>query len=328
MMMRGRPAILVIALVFTIASITFWWHSTDRYGQHGEISSLISSVKTSLTPSANNFDIQDRVAVIIETRPLLTLIPLILHFANVLGPQWPIMMFTQASTVRTLSVFGQGSAPFARMVASGQIKLVELPSDQYTGNYVGISHFLASKWFWAQFGSAEYMFLFQTDSMICSNSAMKVEDFFGYDFVGAAHPFILEAFNGGLSLRNVTLSRIIVDKYPIEDDIGEGTIDLGAFEDVWFCDKMKKMNATFPSRQLANKFSVDYFYTERPLGYHGINKGQHVEKLNETYAWCPEARLGASQEVLNLTEEETARLGPVIEDGETKGGAFLPFGIH
>lgn len=170
------------------------------------------------------------------------------------------------------------------------------------------------------------MFLFQTDSMICANSAQKVEDFFEYDFIGAAHPYILGAFNGGLSLRNITLSREIVEKYDIGDDIGEGTNDLGAFEDAWFCDKMKNMNAKFPSRALAGQFSVDYVWTERPLAYHGINKGAHLDRLNETYAWCPEAMLAAAQDELVLSKEEEERL-PQTEDGETEGGASIPFSV-
>lgn len=325
--MKCRSSFIAISCVGVFILTAYWWHSTDDNGNHQSISTLLSPLSSATNPfsgSADTFAVRDRVAVIIETRPLRTLIPLILHFASVLGPQWPILFFTRPSTVGTLAAFGQGSAPFKRMVKNGQVKIIELPTDQYMKNYLGISHFLASEWFWAQLEPAQHLLLFQTDSIICANSHHRVEDFFEYDFVGAVHPYINEAFNGGLSLRNVPLSRQVVSKWIIADDITNST-EMGLFEDVWFCDKMKRLGARFPTPERASEFAVDYEWAERPLGYHGVNKGAHEDRMEEIYAWCPEAVLAAAQDVLVLNEEEQDR-SPTIKDVETKGGGLLPFG--
>jgi hypothetical protein len=209
------------------------------------------------------------------------------------------------------------------MVKSGQVKIIELPTDQYMKNYLGISHFLASPWFWEQLGPAQHMLLFQTDSILCANSHWRADDFLEYDFIGAVHPFFAESFNGGLSIRSVPLSREVVSKWDIADDVNNGT-DFGLYEDLWFCDKMKKLGAHLPSGETASHFAVDYEWAERPLGYHGVNKGAHEDRLEEIYAWCPEAVLAATQEVLVLNEEE--KQSPTFEDVEAKGGRVLTFG--
>jgi hypothetical protein len=40
----------------------------------------------------------DKIAVILESRPLPHLVPLLLHFSTVLGPDWPIQVFTSPTT--------------------------------------------------------------------------------------------------------------------------------------------------------------------------------------------------------------------------------------
>jgi len=302
-------------IVFTLTA--YWWQTLD---DHASLPQLFSKLNLA-TPSNS---IGDKVAVIVETRPLRVLLPVITHFAAVLGPEWPILLFTRASTVQTLAAFGQGSQPFRRMVKAGQVKIIELPTRSSLQNYEGISHFLASKWFWSQMGPAKHMLLFQADSMLCSSSGRRVEDFMEYDFVGAAHPYFTDAFNGGLSLRNVTLSRQIVSVSNIADDIKNGT-DFGLVEDVWFCDKMKKMGGRLPTHEKAAEFAVDYNWAERPLGYHGINKTANVERSDEIYAWCPEAQIAAaSNDILELNEDEH-NFTKSIEIVETTGGKLLPF---
>lgn len=168
------------------------------------------------------------------------------------------------------------------------------------------------------------MLNFQTDSILCANSGRQVEDFFDYDFIGAYHPWVPGAYNGGLSLRNVALARKVVSMYNIADDVAEGTKD-GWYEDVWFCRKMKDLGGRFPTIEVASEFSVDLIWAERPLGFHGINKTVQIDRADQIYEWCPEAALGAaSGELLELNEDET-NSWPLVEDGATKGGRHLPF---
>jgi len=335
-MMRGRIVTLsCFLLIVLLTASTYWFRATDSNGQHQSLSNLLAPLSSSFSQSESpkfasidQFPIDKKVAVIIETRPLRTLIPLIVHFAGVLGPEWPILFFTRPSVVSTLAAFGQGSQPFKRMVHSGQIKIIELPTEPDLGEYLGLSKFLASEWFWSQMGSAEYMLNFQSDSILCANSGRKVEDFFDYDFVGAYHPWVSGAYNGGLSLRNVAMARRVIELYDISDDVEAGTKD-GLYEDVWFCNKMKDMDARFPSEETASEFAIDMIYSERPLGIHGLNREnreQQEQKKKELYAWCPEAALAdKSTEVLELNADEKKHLR-LAKDRKTKGGKRLPFG--
>jgi len=173
------------------------------------------------------------------------------------------------------------------------------------------------------------MLNFQTDSILCANSGRKVEDFFGYDFVGAWHPWVAGTFNGGLSLRNVSLARQVVSTYNIADDVGEGTKD-GEYEDVWFCRKMTILGGRFPDEKRASEFAVDLVWGERPLGYHGVNKNSQKEfvgeeRIEQMYEWCPEAKLASQWDVIELNEDEK-NSGSIVKDVQTTGGGRLTFG--
>lgn len=64
-----------------------------------------------------------KVAVILETRPLSHLLPLLLHFSSVLGPEWPVYLFTAPSVVKIL----EKSSTFNRALDDGRIELRGLP---------------------------------------------------------------------------------------------------------------------------------------------------------------------------------------------------------
>ncbi|EPE28100.1 hypothetical protein GLAREA_04891 [Glarea lozoyensis ATCC 20868] len=314
---------VVCALLLLLTSL--WYHNRNSDSPTNFLGVLRPAI---LAPpfisTKEGFPIRDKVAVIVETRPTRNLLPIILHFASVLGPEWPIIFLTRESVINTLQAHAQGSHPFKRIVKSGQVKIIELPSDPPLLEYEGVSHFLASEWFWNLMNPAKHMLLFQVDSMICANSGRKVEDFFEWDFVGAAHPFWKGAFNGGLALRNVSLSQEVVRRYNISDDVNEKGNGLGMFEDAWFWDKMKDMGGHFPSPEKAGEFAVDYIWSERPLGFHGINKNEQVARAEQIYEYCPEAMLAASGAEVKLNDEELKIYTPV-PDGPTEGGRRLDF---
>jgi hypothetical protein len=327
-MAKPRPFIILsISCFIIILCTTLWWQHDNIPTESAAkfLSALRPATLIQQSTSDDGFPVRDKVAVIVDTRPTNSLVPIITHFASVLGPEWPIIFLTRASIVNTLAAVNNGSQPFRRLVNAGQVKIIELPSTVPPFNYEGLSHFLASSWFWNLLSPAKHMMLFQTDSMICANSGHRVEDFLEYDFIGAAHPYFREAFNGGLSLRNVTLSRQIAENYNIADDVGDKGNRYGKFEDVWFWDKMKGMGAHFPSREVAGEFSVDFDWSERPLGFHGIEKNEQVgERLEDVYKWCPEAAMAGPSEEVKLSAEELERFQPV-EDGETEGGRRLSY---
>jgi hypothetical protein len=175
-----------------------------------------------------NGTIIDKVAVMIEDRPRKNLIPLILHFSSVLGPSWPIVIYTSSEN---LGIFSS-SAALGRHLRSGIISIRILPSTVLFTNSDSVSAFLTKPWLWENLTPATYVLMFQSDSMLCANAARSVEDFFEYDFVGAPiAPHLGAGMNGGLSLRKRETFLRILDEWDWETDKGS------RFEDRWFYDR-------------------------------------------------------------------------------------------
>jgi len=149
--------------------------------------------------------------------------------------------------------------------------------------------------------------MFQADSILCSNSEQQLEDFLEWDFVGAPINEELlpgfSGFNGGLSLRNRTLTLSIVEEWDFEEEKEAGGI---VFEDQWFFAKMKERrrrgeDVYLPSIEEAQSFSVETIWVERPLGYHQVGRWQ-ADKMGEVLKWCPEYALATKDLIVNHRE--------------------------
>jgi hypothetical protein len=185
-----------------------------------------------LAGASFNANASSKVAVIIETRYRSNLIPLILHFSTVLGPTWPILIYTDEQHVGNFSA----SAPLARYMKSGLIQIRTLPSTVVFSNSNSVSAFLTQKWLWESLAPAENILLFQSDSILCANAPRSVDDFFEYDFVGAPIDPDLgwNGFNGGLSLRKRSTTLRILDRWDWEKTKKEGD----RFEDQWYFNRL------------------------------------------------------------------------------------------
>ncbi|KAH9218238.1 hypothetical protein DL95DRAFT_458494 [Leptodontidium sp. 2 PMI_412] len=111
---------------------------------------------TDFPPKPSTLLSTSKAAVIVENPPLENLVSIILHFSSVLGPEWPIHLFTSEGNIRAFPTRSSGW---------------EVPC------------FFTKLWFWEQMAPAEHILMFQADSIICSNAPQKVEDFLMYDFV-------------------------------------------------------------------------------------------------------------------------------------------------
>ncbi|RDL39734.1 uncharacterized protein BP5553_04074 [Venustampulla echinocandica] len=249
-------------------------------------------------PLSNSRISNRKAAAIVENRPLDNLIPIILHFSSVLGPEWPIHVFTNEDNIGNFSE----STPFQRQVADGRFHVQTLPRGEALNTHASVSGFFTKPWFWEQLAPYEHILIFQADTIICSNSPQKVEDFLEYDFVGAP---IDDArgmgmgYNGGLSIRNRTKCLEITNSYDWQverhGDGSQGNVD---YEDQWFSKKMRELpkqldgrpGANLPPADIAMKFSVETMWYDKPLGYHQPNVWQN-DHMAEIHKWCPEYRM-------------------------------------
>ncbi|WQF80657.1 hypothetical protein CDEST_05671 [Colletotrichum destructivum] len=220
------------------------------------------------------------VAVLMETNTsaVPNLVPIVLHFASVLGPNWPIVLVTLESTWVVPE-----SPAFRRLMNANQIRITYLPATTNISDHHSVSVFLTEPWFWEQFVSAHRMLIFQVDSILCSKAPMTMEDFLEWDLVGAPITVYGIGYNGGLSLRNPRL---------MLDIVNDPSVSLGPhdYEDQWFYARAQERGAHLPNTEQALKFAVETTYYKTPLGYHRPKpfQGEHWDEITE---WCPEVGL-------------------------------------
>lgn len=218
-------------------------------------------------------------AVIIETEMTPNLIPLMLHFSTVLGPTWTVLLFTLEEHWEEPK-----SPAWKRAVAAKQFEIRFLPADTQLKDSGSVSRFLTKPWLWQQLEPARRILMFQSDSIICSKATTTVEDFFGYDFVGAPIDGVYgHGYNGGLSLRNPSLFLKITQEASFENSSAE-------FEDQWFYEEIKARDSQLPDVDVAKTFSVETIYYDKPLGYHQPARWQK-DQMDQIEEWCPEVKM-------------------------------------
>ena len=313
----GSVLIIVIILLFTSHKLTAKGYPFQEAVPSSPSSEDVLAADPPVNPQVIPIS-KEKAAVIVENRVLANLVPIILHFSSVLGPEWPIYVFTSEENQSILLQ----SFPLQRGVNAGHFHIRHLPLDNPLNTHASVSDFFTKPWFWEQLAPAEHILMFQADSILCSNSDQRVEDFLQYDFVGA--PVDEErglgmGYNGGLSLRNRTKCLEIVNKYSWQTerhgDHSQGNVD---YEDQWFSKKMRELpagpdgrpGANLPSTEVAMRFSVETMWHDKPLGYHQPNVWQAAH-MEEVYKWCPEYRMCTKETFTNHDTENFG--GPVTE---------------
>ncbi|KAH8891616.1 hypothetical protein GQ53DRAFT_648258 [Thozetella sp. PMI_491] len=211
-----------------------------------------------------------------------------LHFSEVLGPSWQVVLFTMEEMWTMPS-----SVQFQNAVQTDRIRIQFLPPDAIVTQWIWVNYFLTRPWIWQQVESASRVLLFQMDSIICSNSNMTVDDFLEWDYIGAPIPSAWgEGYNGGLSLRN---PKMILDILASPSNDFDTKWDPGHFksytEDQWYYAKMKELpHAKLPDRDVAKRFSVEQEWYDQPVGYHAPRL-YNRKRMQEIWEYCPEVEL-------------------------------------
>ncbi|KAI9055071.1 hypothetical protein LZ554_000036 [Drepanopeziza brunnea f. sp. 'monogermtubi'] len=264
---------------------------------------LDSTEPVTASNQTSNKTLQDeKVAVIIETRFRTNLVPLILHFSSVLGPSWPIIIYTSPESVGMFVT----SAALARYISIGTIEIRILPQETLFTNSDSVNAFMTDSWLWDNLAPYEHILIFQSDSMLCANAARSVEDFFEYDLVGA--PIAADrgsGYNGGLSLRKRSTILRVLDRFVWEEEKHKGASNENRFEDQYYYNRMKALREeeeaqdidprsqgaiNLPTMEVARTFSVETIDYPHPLGVHQVHRWlkKQMVSLDD---WCPEYKL-------------------------------------
>ena len=134
------------------------------------------------------------------------------------------------------------SRAIRKQVETGKLDLTYIPANMTVGSQEEISRFLTTLWLYeVVLQPAEWLLVYQTDSMLCANSRQSLNNFLDYDWVGAPwNPTARFGGNGGLSLRRVSA---IIDILRFQ--VREHNTDP---EDVWLTDRLGNR----PGAKLAN----------------------------------------------------------------------------
>jgi hypothetical protein len=188
------------------------------------------------------------------------------------------------------------SVAIRHQVTSGKLDLTYIPENMSTNGQEEISQFLTTLWLYeAVLQPAEWLLVFQTDSMLCANSRLNLNDFLEYDWVGAPwNPGGQWGGNGGLSLRRV--SRII--------DIlrNQRRANDSEPEDVWLSERL----AHHPDGKVANG-SVSLTFSGEMHG------GQPEQTIN-------------SSSSSSIKHAEDSEYMPGVDDWRI--GFYEPMGYH
>jgi hypothetical protein len=200
-----------------------------------------------------------KIAVIVDSRRSPKLIPLLLHYSSILGPEWPIHLYTSESWIPP------NSGVFRRVVAEGRIAVKLLPPGIEATNQQQVSHILATPVFWEQLKPASHILLFSANSILCSNSPRIVDDFITYDFVGA--PIVNQHIGGNrfdLSLWNRSLiHRILTDTGRPK---GVSTMRPVEFDMKYIMQRLFEYRAKLPSSEAAGQFARESSFSGSYMG--------------------------------------------------------------
>ncbi|KAK0108530.1 hypothetical protein ONS95_003335 [Cadophora gregata] len=300
----------ILTIKLSVLVALFIFYSLYLRGSRNTVISHAPLSSTSPVQATNKDTygkIQSKVAVITDTHYTPRVIPLILHFHSVLGPEWPIIFFTSAETRAQHFTWNPesgnktGSAIWQRAVEDGTVEVRTLPDEVDVTTRLGVNLYFTRPWFWEQLAPAEHVLLFQADSMICANAHRTIDSFLPSTFIGAplSRDTQPKKFNGGLSLRNRPLILSILSSLPLNATWEAETLakSYAHGEDSWFSREMERRGVKLPNRQEALQFACqgdEHLDTwPEPLGFHKV----HVmipKRLPEIRRWCPEISLAGA----------------------------------
>lgn len=140
------------------------------------------------------------------------------------------------------------------------------------------SNLLKSNKFWNSF-TEDYVLIFQYDSLAFSKFNYE---FINYNYIGAQWPPHIQQIenvfngNGGTSLRNVKIMKMITDKYNYISNN-----ELNTPEDKYFAKYLLKENILMNNPDICNQFSFENTYSDSSIYGHAVYECIYLNKLEK-----------------------------------------------
>ncbi|PSR94627.1 hypothetical protein BD289DRAFT_427123 [Coniella lustricola] len=239
---------------------------------------------------------ESKVALLIENRAFPILAPLMLHFISVVPPDWRFRFMGSVESVEAINK----SIAIRHQVEVGKLDLTYIPSNMSVSSQEEISRFLTNQWMYETVLSpAEWLLIFQTDSILCANAQRNLNDYLDYDWIGAPwNPSSRFGGNGGLSIRRVSAILDVLRS--------QARADFSEAEDVWLTERLGHR----PNAKMANATVSLTFSGEMHTG-----KATHLATDKET-----------AQYNSTIEAAEQGELVKGIDDW--REGFYEPMGYH
>ncbi len=270
---------------------------------------------------------ESKVALLVENRPFPILAPLVLHFMSVVPPDWRFRFMGSIESVEHIN----RSVAVQEQVRAGKLDLTYIPSNMTTGSQEEISRFLTTLWLYeVVLQPAEWLLVFQTDSILCANSQRNLNDYLDYHWIGAPwNPRGRFGGNGGLSLRRVSA---IIDVLR-----SQVRVDGSEPEDVWLAERLGHR----PSSKVANGTVSLTFSGEMHSGKAAaVQDHEEKEKGRGSYEEKEKKKEGDGKEEERIAKDGTAvgrndtsldaaRGGKLVKGlDDWRAGFYEPMGYH
>lgn len=121
---------------------------------------------------------------------------------------------------------------------------------------------LTSKHLWRNIPT-EKVLIFQWDSELWK---LVTDEHWQFDFIGANIPKIPGCMNGGLSIRDAKAMLKVINNFSYEGEQASGN------EDIWFVNCLRQLQSDLPTKEQAEKFSIETELKYDSCGGHAIEK--------------------------------------------------------
>ena len=124
---------------------------------------------------------ESKLALIIESRPLAHLTPLLLHMISVVPSDWQFLFLGSPESLNRTNT----SNAIRLHQATGKLKLREAPDVGHIHEQAKVDRMLTNLTFYERYvDPAEWLLLFHSDSILCARSDSTLDDWLGYDWIG------------------------------------------------------------------------------------------------------------------------------------------------
>lgn len=192
---------------------------------------------------------------------------LTLRYTRATLPDWPIFIW-----------HGTDNEDYVRNITKdmSDVHFISLKRENLT-----LSHYnklLTNPKFYQTLIDYTYVLIFQTDSLIFPFSPYTIEDFLGFDYVGAPWRYFDDTNlggNGGLSLRHIPNMIRLLSKHPYTGKQAE---------DVYIC---SLPGIHLPPRSVSERFSIESIEHPCPFGTHKPWWNFNPKQLADLISYAP-----------------------------------------